>query len=570
MRLRALAPAVLAAALAAGAANVAAPPPITFKDVTRRAGLTFKFATDLRRGRLLSTMGGGVAMGDYDGDGWPDLFFTGSVAKGEHPEKGPCGVLYKNRGDGTFEDVTEKSGIHDCGWAMGASWVDLDSTGRLDLVVTGTGRVTLWKGRGDGTFFDASTERGLVDPRYAVGLAAGDVNGDGRVDLYVVNYLESTYEKEKSFPTIAIRMPDEYEGQDALLFVQKEDGSFVERAKEAGVLNHDGRGLCGIFFDYDGDGIQDIYVTNDRMSNRLYKGRGDGSFEDVTAETGTGAGERSVPMAGMGLAVGDVNGDGRPEILVTNFAGEPTMLFRNVEGQLFDDATATSGIGAATEPWVQWGAEIADLDDDGAPDVVTVSGQLVPRILLWWAQLTNPRGLGFYGRGNRSYKQPPTVLRGHGDATFEDVTRSTGDMAKVKLVARGLVAGDADGDGRLDLVIAAEHGGIRLMRSSAGSTNHVLEVLPVAGADRRTVLGTTVRVTAGGKTQTREFILRSTYASGAWMPLHFGLGAATVAEKVEVLPPGATEPKVSFENVAADRLYALFEGRLNERRAFRR
>jgi hypothetical protein len=557
----------LAATLAAGAA---APGPITFRDVSKASGLTWKYDTDLRHGRNLATMGGGVAMGDYDGDGWPDLFFTGSVAKGKSPERGPCGVLYRNRGDGTFEDATKSSGIHDCGWAMGASWVDLDSSGKLDLIVTGAGRVTLWRNRGDGTFFDASADRGLEDPKYAVGLAAGDVNGDGRVDLYVVNYLETTYEKEMTFPGLAIRLPDEYAGQDAMLFVQGEDGRFSERATEAGATNHDGRGLCAALFDFDGDGIADIYVTNDRTTNVLYKGRGDGTFEDVTAQTGAGSREMKVPHAGMGLAVGDVNGYGFPEILVTNFSGEPTMLYRNVEGQLFDDATATSGIGAASDPWVQWGAEIADLDDDGAPDVVTISGHLVPRILMWLAQFINPRGMGFYGLGNKSYKQPPLLMRGHGDATFEDATKGSGDFAKLRLVGRGVAAGDVDGDGRLDLAIAAEHGGIRLLKNTTRAGGHALEILPVAGADHRTVLGTKVRVTAGGMTQTKEFVLRPSYASGAWLPLHFGLGTAELAEKVEVIPPGATEPAVAIDGVAADRLYALRDGALREMRRFAR
>jgi hypothetical protein len=326
---------------------------ISFSDVTKRAGIKFRFETDLRRGRNLATMGGGVAMADFDGDGWLDIFFTGSVANGKKPDKGPCGVLYRNRGDGTFEDVTARSGILSCGWTMGAAWVDVDGTGRPDLIVTGVGKTTLWKNRGDGTFRDVSKERGLVAPRYGVGLAAGDVNGDGRVDLYVVNYLETSYEKERSFPPFQIRMPEDYQGQEAYLFVQREDGMFEEGAAKAGVTNHDGKGLGAVFFDYNGDGKPDLYVGNDRASNVLYRGRGDGTFEDVTVETGAGARDFKIPRAGMGIAVGDVDGDGRPDVLVTNFAGEPDTLYRNVEGQLFDDATEAAGIDRASWPDVQ-------------------------------------------------------------------------------------------------------------------------------------------------------------------------------------------------------------------------
>src|ERR1035437_7970758 len=303
-------------------------PPIRFTDVTKRAGLTFRFESDLRRGRNLATMGGGVAMGDFDGDGFLDLFFTGSVSNGDKPEAGPCGVLYRNRGDGTFEDVTARSEIRSCGWTMGASWVDVDGSGRLDLVVTGVGRTALFKNLGDGTFREEAAARGVVAPGYAVGLAAGDVNGDGRVDLYVVGYLDTDARRERSFPKLALRLPEDYDGQLATLLVQDAAGRFHERAEAAGVTNAGGRGLGAVLFDYDGDGREDLYVVNDRMPNVLYHGHGDGTFEDVTLETGAGARDQKVPRAGMGIAVGDVDGDGFPDLLVTNFGGEPSTDYR--------------------------------------------------------------------------------------------------------------------------------------------------------------------------------------------------------------------------------------------------
>ncbi len=257
-------------------------------------------------------MGAGVAMGDFNGDGFPDLFFTGSAASGKKPDAGPCGVLYRNRGDGTFEDVTGRSGIRSCGWKMGASWVDLDGEGHLDLVVTGVGKTELWKNLGNGTFREESQERGLAAPGYAVGLAAGDVNGDGRVDLYVVGYLDTDYAKENSFGQFEVRVPEDYAGQEAKLNVQGEDGRFVERAKEAGVLNAGGRGLSAVFFDYDGDGRPDLYVANDRTTNVLYRNKGDGAFEDVTVEAGAGQRDQKEARAGMGIAIGDLDGDGRP------------------------------------------------------------------------------------------------------------------------------------------------------------------------------------------------------------------------------------------------------------------
>jgi enediyne biosynthesis protein E4 len=543
--------------------------PIRFSDVTKRSGITFDFDTDLRRGRNLATMGAGVAMGDFNGDGFSDLFFTGSAANGKKPDAGPCGALYRNRGDGTFEDVTRRSGIRSCGWKMGASWVDLDGEGRLDLVVTGVGKTEIWKNLGNGTFREVAVERGLSAPGYSVGLAAGDVNGDGRVDLYVVGYLDTDYAKENSFGQFEVRVPEDYSGQEAKLNVQGPDGRFAERAKEAGVPNTGGRGLSAVFFDYDGDGKSDLYVANDRTSNVLYRNRGDGTFEDVTVETGAGRRDHREARAGMGIAIGDLEGDGRPDVLVTNFAGEPKTLYRNVEGALFDDATESSGVERASLPYVQWGTDIVDLDDDGRPDLVMVSGHLVPKLIMSLARIfSSSKSLGPYARGDRGYRQPPVLYRNAGGGRLEDVTASSGDLASLRLSARGLAAGDLDGDGRVDLVIASIRGGVHVLRNVTSSGN-ALEILPVAGADRRTVLGTKVIVTADGRRQAQEFILRPSYASGAWIPLHFGLGAAQAAT-VEVIPPGATEPAARFENVAAGRLFTLRDGALTERRAFRR
>jgi hypothetical protein len=514
-------------------------------------------------------MGGGVAMGDFDGDGFLDLFFTGSVANGNKPEAGPCGVLYRNRGDGTFEDVTARSGIRSCGWTMGASWVDVDGSGRPDLVVTGVGRTTLFKNLGDGTFCEEAAARGVVAPGYAVGLAAGDVNGDGRVDLYVVGYLDTDARKERSFSPYAMRLPEDYDGQPAMLLVQDAEGRFHERAEAAGVTNAGGRGLGAVFFDYDGDGREDLFVANDRTPNVLYRGHGDGTFEDVTLETGAGARDHRAPRAGMGIAIGDYDGDGWPDILVTNFAGEPNTLYRNVEGALFDEATETSGVDRASLPYMQWGTDFADFDDDGRPDLVAASGHLVPRIIMAFAKFFRKGGMGIYGLGDQHYEQAPLVWHNEGKGRLRDVTPGSGDFAALRLSARGLAAGDVDGDGRVDVALAAVSGGIRLMKNSTASHAHALEILPIAGADHRTVLGTKVAVTAGGLRQVQEFMLRPSYASGAWVPLHFGLGDATAA-RIDVMAPGETVPALSFEEVVADRLYTLRDGKLEEKRRFLR
>ena len=519
---------------------------------------------------MISTMGGGVAAADYDGDGRVDLFFTGSAGNAFHPEKGPCGALYRNRGDGTFEDVTAKSGIRACGWQMGATWVDLDSDGRPDLIVAGLDETTVWHNQGDGTFREVSRERGLVlGHHFTIGVAAADYDGDGRVDLYFVGYLETSLAHELSFPMFQIRMPEDYAGQDAKLFHQKKDGSFEDVTAAAGVANHDGKGTGAVFFDYDGDGRPDLFVANDRVSNRLYHNLGGGRFEDVTDPAGAGArGKRA--LAGMGIAVGDPFRSSRPSLYVTNFSGETNTLYRNVEGELFDDATEETNTGKASWPYVQWGTGFADFDDDGEPDLYAVSGHIGYHIL---AVLSKLFGYGMkenVWKGDRSHKQPASLWRNAGGGKFDDATRSAGDFGRIKVCARGSAAADLDGDGRLDIAIAAISGGSRVLRNTTAGGGHAVEILPVAGADRRTCLGTRIRVTAGGTTQTQEFIVVPSYASGSWVPLHFGLGNDATIEKIEVIAPGATTPSAAFRNVAADRLYLLRDGKLTASRDFRR
>jgi hypothetical protein len=560
-------------AAAAGALSLAvpaSPPAIAFRDVTKASGIRFRFKTDMRRGRMISTMGGGAAAADYDGDGFLDLFFTGSAGNGKKPEKGPCGALYRNRGDGTFEDATERSGIRSCGWQMSANWVDVNSDGRPDLVVGGVGTTRLWMNRGDGTFREVPLSSGLdVGRQFTIGVAAADFDGDGRTDLYLLGYLDTTPEKELSFPQFQVRLPEDYPGETGELFRQLPDGRFENVTAQAGVANRAGRGVAALFFDYDGDGRPDLFVTNDRASNRLYHNEGAGSFRDVTDETGAGARGRP-PRAGMGIAAGDPFGTGHPDLYVTNFSGETNTFYRSVDGPLFEDATEETRTGKASWPYVQWGTDFADFDDDGSPDLYAVSGHLVPRFLSWLARLLSKGHLAPMVDGDHHYRQPILVWRNTGDGRFLDVSAEAGDVARIRICARGSTVGDFDGDGRLDLAVAAVSGGERVLRNVSPASGHAIEILPTAGRDGRTVLGTKIRVKAGGRSWIQEFRLRPSYASASWVPLHFGLGTADRVDTIEVIPPGEAEPGYAISDVPADRLYRLVDGRLEEVRRFRR
>lgn len=544
--------------------------PITFRDVTKSSGIDFVFSTDMRRGRMISTMGGGVAAADYDGDGFLDLYFTGSVANGRLRDRGPCGRLYRNRGDGTFEDATLRSGIRSCGWQMGAAWVDYDSDGRPDLVVTGIDATRVWHNEGNGTFRDVTRLLGIdVGRQFTIGVAAADEAGTGRVSLYLLGYLDTTPEKELTFPALDIRFPEDYGSETGILYRPGADGIFRDATAEAGVDNRDGKGTGAVFFDYNGDGRPDLYVANDRVSNRLYRNEGEGRFRDVTEETGAGARD-GLPRAGMGIAVGDPFGRGFPDIFVTNFSGQPSTYYRNVEGALFEDGTDAVDVGRASLPYVQWGTGFADFDDDGWPDLYAVSGHLVPRFIATIAGFFSRRHLRDMQAGDRSFRQPITLWRNGGSGRFEEVSATAGDLARVRLSARGSAAGDFDGDGRPDLVVTAISGGLRLFRNATAGAGHAIEILPAAGADRRTVLGTKVRVIAGGRIQTQEFGVTPSYASGSWTPLHFGLGDTERAQRIEVIPPWSTAPRWVLTDVAADRLYRLRDGALEEIRRFRR
>jgi len=521
-----------------------------FRDVTERAGIRFRFHGDFLDAKLIPTMGSGVAAADYDGDGWIDLFFVTQIA---HARNGrntrvqrleDCAKLYRNRGDGTFEDATERSGIRACGWGISAMWADLDSDGFPDLVVGNSGGNTVWHNDGNGRF-TLVRDSGLESGKLTIGLAALDADGDGIPDVYLGNYLDTDPQREGKIG-FEVKTPDEYPGQDNGLYRGRGDLRFDDVTGPSGTRDPGSKTIGAVALDYDGDGRTDLYVANDQWRNSLFHNEGGGRFRDVSVETGTGYpaggptafGRRT--RSGMGLVSADLDGDGRPDLYVTNYADEPNTLYRNVEGQLFEEADrpAFGGDRDPTIPLSKWGAVPIDYDNDGRDDLAVSSGQILPR---FWAVIgtwINPKARNF-AIGEKSYAQRQFLFHNAsrpGEMRFDDVSAVSGDFGRLCFVGRGLTAADFDGDGRLDLAFnPIDHAAVILANATAAG--RAIEILPVAGRDRRTALGAVV--TVGGRA--RQFYVVPSYASGSWLPLHFGIGAASAAPASIRWPDGTVQ-----------------------------
>jgi hypothetical protein len=426
-------------------------------------------------------------------------------------------------------------------------WADLDNDGFPDLVVGNAGEPNLvFRNKGDGTF-DRMEKTGLEGGKFTVGLAALDIDGDGLPDVYIGNYLETDPDRESKAKATSFMTPDEYKGQDNQMLRNLGGWKFADVTDASGTRDPGSKTIGAAALDYDGDGRTDFYVANDQWRNTLFHNEGGGRFRDVSDETGTGYPEEGSATAfgrrtrsGMGLVATDLDGDGRPDLYVTNYANEPNTLYRNVEGATFaeSESEAFGGDHDPVLPLSKWGVVALDFDNDGKDDLAVSSGQILSRLFTVLAGWFNPAGRNF-AVGERSYAQRQLLF--HNDSApgalkFRDVSAESGAFGRLCVVGRGLSAGDLDGDGREDLVFNPIDAPAIVLRNTAPG-GRALEILPVAGADRKTVLGT--KITAGGRV--KEFYVVPSYASGSWLPLHFGLGTEASARVTVRWPDGTAQ-----------------------------
>ena len=529
----------------------------SFTEIAARAGITVPTVFGGRESNryLLETTGCGAAALDYDSDGFLDLFVVnGTTLEGFPKGKEPTSRLYRNRGDGTFEDTTARAGLALTGWGQGACAGDYDNDGHEDLFVTFWGRNRLFRNRGNGTFQETTAPAGLdtTRTRWGAGCAFLDYDRDGRLDLFAANYIdldlatapvpESGLCRYKGVPVAC--GPPGLPGGRNVLYRNAGDGRFVDVSEPTGITKAMGTyGLGVSTLDFDDDGWVDIYVANDSSPSAMYRNNRDGTFTDIGVDAGCAYSQDGKPQAGMGVAVGDYNRDGRMDVFKTNFAGDTSTLYANAGRGMCEDRTFASGVGRNTR-WLGWGVGFVDLDLDGWLDLFLVNGHVYPEV----ARLKTEAG----------YKQRKVVYRNRGDGRFDDITEQLGAPVTTPKAGRGAVFADFDNDGDVDVFVNNVNDTPDLYRLDLAQPRHWLTVRLVGTASNRSAIGARVRATSGDSTQVQEVRGGGSYYAQNDLRVHFGLGGAARVDRLEVRWPNGLEE--SWTNVEVDRVLTLREG----------
>ena len=523
--------------------GLGAPP--QFTDVSEAAGVTFAYYNgNTGRYHYPEIMGGGVALFDYDGDEFLDIYF----ANGNRIEGAPSteyrNCLYRNNGDGTFTDVTVQAAVGDTGYGHGCCVGDYDGDGDPDLYVSNLGANVLYRNNGDGTFTDVSREAGVADPLWSQSSSFLDFDGDGLLDLYVQNYLTYSVaapvdafiyvggEKLRDYPS-----PISFPGAPDRLYRNQGDGTFADVTAQAGMLRPDGKGMGVACWDMDHDGLTDIFVANDGMENFLFRNRGGGAFEEIGLAAGVAFDDMGVPESSMGVDIADYDGDGWLDMIVPCTRKQVYTLYRNL-GTHFADVSAACGLAQLTSDRTGFCPLFLDYDNDGDPDLFFSTGGVRANQLI-------AAGADYQER----YGVADLLLASDGKGRFRDVSSLAGPHFQRELIGRGAAKGDLDNDGDLDIVISNLAGPATVLRNETRG-GHWIVLRLIAARGNREALGARVRVEAAGRAQSSAVHGGVTFLSQSDRRVHFGLGSATVVERIEIIWPDG-ERQV-LEDLAAD------------------
>jgi enediyne biosynthesis protein E4 len=527
-------------------------------DIAAKSRIKFQHTNVPEKKYIVESMGGGVVLIDYDRDGWPDIFFTNNPSveqqlKGVHAS----GALYHNNHDGTFTDATARSGIKTACFGMGGSVGDFNNDGWPDLYLTCLGGNVLYRNNGDGTFTDVTSKAGVADGRWSTGSAFGDFDGDGFVDLMVTNYLDFHL---NDLPGFGKASTCKYRGIDVQcgprgmpgagdsLFRNNGDGTFTDVTKSAGLTDPNGfYGLGVTWSDFNQTGRPDIFIANDATPNFLYRNDGKGKFAEIGMESGTALTDDGSLQGSMGVAVGDYLHTGRQSIFITNFAEQYDTLYRNDGNYDFRDISFQSGLAVASLPWVKWGTAFIDVDNDGWSDLIAVSGHVYPQID------SLPSGARYHEPGILSINQ--------GDGTFCDASKQAGSALQQERVLRGLAVGDLFNDGQVDIVIEDLDGAPLILRNPGAPNRHWIGLELQGTKSNRLAIGARVQITAAGVTQTDEIRSGGSYLSQNDLRLHFGLGRANAIDSVQIRWPSGLVEKIPGRSLAVDQQNFILEGK---------
>ncbi len=538
--------------------------PVVFEDVTAKSGLEgFRHKAGASEKKfILEVPGSGVAVLDYDNDGWPDIYLLNSstfeALKGK--EVPPRAALFHNNHDGTFTEVNARAGVANERWGFGVAIGDYDNDGWPDIYVTNYGKNRLYHNNHDGTFTDVAEKAGVALGGWSSATTWGDYDGDGRLDLFVAGYVKFDL-KNPPIPGSSVVGNNfcQYRGQNVMcgprglqgeqdhLFHNNGDGTFTDVSVKAGVSDSPGYyGFAAAFADIDNDGRLDLIVANDSTPNYLYRNKGDGTFEDISYPSGFALSENGREQASMGLATGDYDNDGLLDLYVTNFSDDYNTLYHNDGNADFTDVSFQAGVGEATIPFLGWGTGFLDFDNDDRLDVFVANGHVYPEVDRFdWGT---------------TWKQRPLLFRNLNGSRFQVVPPATGSGLALLLSGRGVAFGDLFNDGHEEVVINNLDSSPTLLRNVVRNSNHWLGLKLVgSGKSPRDAIGAKVYVTAGGVRQRRDVISGGSYCSSSDLRLHFGLGSAAQVDKLEVQWPDGQKQELHVPGV--DRILTVVEGK---------